>query len=643
MENLSFSISGPRAAQKPRNPELKPPFRRLRIYAFDPAASLDIQTAVINTATISLRWEELEPGPVGEYVEVIDVDPASGGFYPPVDLNETALLVQDGYPPSDGNPRFHQQMVYAVAMMTIRNFERALGRPVLWAPRPWDWETGEKIERYVQRLRIYPHALREANAYYSPRKAALLFGYFQASRRNAGRNLPGGTIFTCLSHDIVAHETTHAILDGMHRRFIEPSNPDTLAFHEAFADIVALFQHFTLPEAVRQQIAQLRGDLSQRSLLSGLAVQFGHAIGHYGALRDAIDAVDPETGMPDATAIDRATESHERGAILVAAVFDAFVSIYRSRVADLLRLTTGDGRRFPDRDLHPDLVARLTREATKSASHVLRMCIRAVDYLPPVDMTFGDYLRALITADYDLVTEDDRGYRLAIIEAFRRRGIFPRDCRSLSVDSLLWSVPENPIEIDWITDINFSQSLARKEIYERSAERCQSLAHWMRNNADISHETLREMGLWLRDDAPKTIRRARATETTGPGPAFEIHSVRLANRIGPDGEQERQLVIEITQERRGYRSADLQREVEERGRVKGVRADFVFRGGATLIVDLRTRALRYCIKKDIASDERLDEQRSYRFEADSETLGSTYFGDTNEAEPFAFVHRLGGC
>ncbi|WP_157467255.1 hypothetical protein [Edaphobacter aggregans] len=30
---------------------------------------------------------------------------------------------------------------------------------------------------------------------------------------NAGDNLPGGVIFNCLSHDVVAHETTHALLE----------------------------------------------------------------------------------------------------------------------------------------------------------------------------------------------------------------------------------------------------------------------------------------------------------------------------------------------------------------------------------------------------------------------------------------------
>src|SRR5436190_1942211 len=80
--------------------------------------------------------------------------------------------------PSESNPQFHQQMVYAVTMTTIRNFERALGRKVIWASRR---VLGLDYEEYVQRLRIYPHALREANAYYSPQKKALLFGYFSST------------------------------------------------------------------------------------------------------------------------------------------------------------------------------------------------------------------------------------------------------------------------------------------------------------------------------------------------------------------------------------------------------------------------------------------------------------------------------
>lgn len=168
---------------RPSDPHVRerPPYRKLRGYAFDPSLSVAIETADINDVIYKIRWEDDErqggkfgPGPVGEYVEVIDFDPTvgkNGTFYARVDLNDPYILANDGLPPSESNPQFHQQFVYAVSMLTIQNFERALGRPILWAPRLLD--DRKKYEEYVPRLRIYPHALREANAYYTPQKKAI--------------------------------------------------------------------------------------------------------------------------------------------------------------------------------------------------------------------------------------------------------------------------------------------------------------------------------------------------------------------------------------------------------------------------------------------------------------------------------------
>ena len=122
-------------------------------------------------------------------------------------------------------------------------------------------------------------------------------------------------------------------------------------------------------------------------------------------------------------------------------MFDAFLAIYRNRTRDLLRIATGGTGILPLGDIHPDLVERLAQEASKTARHLLLMCIRAIDYCPPVDVTYGDYMRAMITADFDLVPEDDRNYRVAIIEAFRAWGIYPEDVRTLSVESLRWKAP----------------------------------------------------------------------------------------------------------------------------------------------------------------------------------------------------------
>jgi hypothetical protein len=437
---------------QPKTPEAlaspSPTLRRLRVFSLDPSVDVQLEHSLISRSVLSVPWEPLTRGPVGEYLEVVDVDPSSGCVYDPIDLNDPSLLAQDGLSPSTGNPQFHQQMVYAVGMKTIANFEQVLGRKMMWAERRRDNAGGwvrELRDRYVHRLRIYPHALRDQNAYYSPAKAALLFGYFNAPATDPRDELPGGLVFTSLSHDIIAHEMTHAVLDGMHRRLLDFSNTDMVAFHEAFADIIAIFQHFTLPGLLLDQIQRTRGNLKYDSLLVRLASQFARSTGQGDALRNALGRVDRDgkREAPDPSALGRTFEPHARGAILVAAVFDAFVRMYENRVADLRRIATGGTGVLPDGDIHPDLARRFADEAVRLSQRVLNMSIRAVDYLPPVDVTFGDFLRALITADADFFPEDPRRYRLAFIEAFRDHGIYPLDVRALAEDALRWNVMDD--------------------------------------------------------------------------------------------------------------------------------------------------------------------------------------------------------
>jgi hypothetical protein len=642
-----------------RDTVVRPPFRRLRAFAFDPSLSRSIDTASINQVTIRIPWEDsLEAGPVDEYLEVVDVDPASKACYPPVDLNQPYLLAQDGLPPSESNPQFHQQMVYAVARTTIRHFEQALGRRALWSSRTYRDEVGNIQDEFVPRLRIYPHALREANAYYSPNKKALLFGYFPASTTDPGSNLPGGMVFTCLSHDIVAHETTHALLDGLHRRFIEPSNVDVWALHEAFADIVALFQHFSYPEVLQQQIARTRGDLQRQNLLAQLAQQFGQAIGHYGALRDSLGEIDPQTREwrprePDPQEIQHITEPHGRGAILVAAIFEAFLTIYKWRITDLLRIATGGSGVLPPGEIHPDLVGRLAQEAAKTSGHMLNLCIRALDYCPPVDVTFGDYLRALITADADLVADDRLNYRLAVIEAFRRRGIYPLDVRSLSEESLLWNAP-SPLEQEAFSKLfrgaaslrrlvpDWGLNTNRKGIFWQNKKNQAKFHDWL--TGPRSGDAVRAAGVVLEEDAPVGVYRARDGR-----PALEIHSVRPTRRVGPDGQTITDLVVEMTQRRRGYYDALVQDQVDS-GQMAPPEPDFIFRGGCTLLISLETGAVRYCIRKNVMSGHRLAAQRRFLTRQPDPSLRATYFGDPRQiyfgslgrdvaGEPLALLHR----
>lgn len=662
------------AASQQSSMHAPPPHRRLRAYTFDPSLSTQLDTALINETVLRVPWERLDPGPVGEYLEVVDYDPASGCFYRPVDLEDPHLLAQDGLPPSEGNPYFHQQMVYAVAMTTIHHFERALGRRALWAPYiNHDPKTGQLLghPKPVHRLRIYPHALREANAYYSPQKKALLFGYFPAILANPGENLPGGMVFTCLSHDVVAHETTHALLDGLHRYFGESTNPDVLAFHEAFADIVALFQHFTQPEALRDQIARTRGNLENQNLLGELAHQFGQAIGNHGALRDAIGKPDPVTGQwkpqaPDPDLYAKTPEPHARGALLVAAMFDAFLTVYKSRIADLLRIATGGTGELPAGSLHPDLVKRLAGEATDTAANILRMAIRALDYCPPVDITFGEYLRALITGDWELAPDDPHGYRIAVIEAFRRRGIYPREVRTLAADALLWQKPTGKLpdfadlirklKSGWTPETkNGFKPLARagdlptlewqtatgsREKIDRLNRHYQyAVWAWFKEQA-AACQIGDNLGLALCANAPTTI---YCSPKDGL-PALEVHSFRSARRPLQDGRTIVDLVIEMTQRRRGYLDAKVQKQVEDLkpDAQELPTPDFMLRGGCTLLIDGETGKVRYCILKSITSNSRLARQRAFVSGSEELSLRATYLHltpVTHVREPFALLHR----
>ncbi|MEP3331633.1 hypothetical protein [Sedimentitalea sp.] len=708
------------------------PPRRLRVFAFDPGTGNGYANRGIREMSISVPWE-MDPkqrdekffGPNGEYLQVVDYDPASGVFYEPINLNAPEVLYNEGLSPSAENPKFHQQMVYAVAMDTIALFEQALGRFVLWSPR--DFRNSEN-SAYVGQLRIYPHALREANAFYSPDKKALLFGYFSAGQ-SSGSALPNTTVFTCLSHDIIVHETCHAILDGMHPRFIESSNPDMRALHEAFSDIVAIFQHFSHPEVLEDQIARTRGDLERQSLLGALAQEFGEALGRGGALRDALGhVVDGEWQLhePDNRILKRLTGPHARGAVLVAAVFRAFLSIYRGRVADLFRIATNGRGILPDGEIDPDLVKRLASEAAKSARHVLRICIRGMDYVPPVNVDFGDYLRAIVTADHDLYPEDEHNYRRAIIEAFTAWGIAPEGMAVVAENNLLWpelreaaadlgtdvehlqdtfgklvSRPERILEdlrtrgnlndsagskviknLERIKDriedsmqrgmerrLKDSSGLRRDQVLQQNLlaaefENGREVAHWVRIfyaqlfwgliTQQTSNELMKVIGINLNAaEAPHTIDRSAANGL----PRVEVHSVRMARRIGKRGQMESEYVVELIQSRDGYFDPKVQELADKKETAKARKAwlasrpgaksenfkgDFVYRCGCTLLIDTRSFEIRRVIRTKYRADDDAGLNRLRRYLLQGESGPANAFDSPEDQDgdnAFAALHR----
>jgi hypothetical protein len=391
---------------------------------------------------------------------------------------------------------------------------------------------------------------------------------------------------------------------------------------------------------LRHQIAKTRGDLSSQNLLGQLAQEFGVAIGNYNSLRDALGKVNPDTGLwepqeADPRDYETVLEPHARGSILVAAVFGAFISIYQRRVADLLRIASGGTGVLASGALHPDLVNRLAMEAAKAAQHVLTMCIRALDYAPPVAMTFGDYLRALITADIDIVPDDDRGYRVAFIESFRRRGIYPHDVRNLAIESLRWpSAPDAESgfferiasEMRYVTD--------RKKLFVNRKTTFDEMALYRAKLNDYIFNTRRglkefEFYTGLSLDPANPVPDLQPSNESGR--LFEVATVVPAERVGPDGDLLNQLIVTITQARNVLLDP-----------VDPSAGKMIFRGGCTLLLDLDTHRLLYRVVKPINDDSRLDDQRRYMQENDSGTLRATYFASFKGkaiSQPFAQLHR----
>jgi subtilisin family serine protease len=642
----------------------KPLARRLQVYALDPSYAVEQSTASIATTELEIPWTaELSPGPVDDYLEVIDFDPGSRCFYPPVDLNDRNLLVQNGLRPSPSNPLFHQQMVYAVARKTIDIFERALGRRIFWTGPPLELKfralsknlTDDQLRRYsasadddvfVPRLRIYPHAMKQRNAYYSQRKGALLFGYFDSQDED---RFGCEVVYSCLSYDIVAHETTHAILDGINRTLIRPSNPDVLAFHEAFADIVALLSRFQMKNIVAGQIRATRGDLTSANILGQLGREFGKGAKLYQGLRMYIGrnmeefervtrsepisryATDDEVARavkdvesspayrrktvwqrttPDPRKLGQTPEAHERGAILVAAVYAALMSIYQSRASRLLRLANpGDGTCCCREDLSPELLDLLTDELTKTAAHVLNMCIRAIDYLPPTDITFGDYLRAILTADFDLVKNDRYNYRVAFIEAFRSWGVkVSDDIRNSSEESLLWPCA---VVDGYVQETNGLAELLAGFVqadFRFAADRQQSFRVTKLWKAKIRN--------WLNErfaERPGFDRLLGLDARTRP---FYVRALRRVERMGPHGRPLPQAMLQITQT---FKLED---------------GEYLTKG-SSLIVNTSTPGIDYVIQKGAPVSE-----MNVPIGLSEETLRSTYFGgDVTMSEPFAALHN----
>jgi hypothetical protein len=348
--------------------------------------------------------------------------------------------------------------------------------------------------------------------------------------------------------------------------------------------------------------------------MGGLARQFGQAIGGHGALRNAIGTKPDPAEYEDK----RSAGPHALGEVLVAAVFDAWLQVYEDRTADLVRLATGGTGVLPPGAIPQELALRLAEEAAKLAGHFLNICIRALDYCPPVDLTFGEYLRAMITADRDLVREDPRGYRVALVEGFRRRGILPAGVQTWSPEAMAWETPQSRDDLQPV-----AQALeAMGALWRLDGDRLEAWKASRRDAATLHrvltlprHAALRQ-ALGLLEVGATTSR----TGARGKAGRIEVHSVRPLRRVGPDGQVNVSMVIELTQPWTPRGSAER------------------FRGGCTIIWDRTARRIRYLIFKRVGHAARIEEGLHFRMALTGSTRSNYFRPALAEREPFALTH-----
>jgi hypothetical protein len=403
------------------------PTRKLTVFALDPSVT---SGGKILRTQIEIPNEYLEDGPRGYRAFIVDYDSSNDAFRRPKAIASLSKSVDGSSNDpfrnwSDaallGSPDFHAFMTYGIVMKTLSRFEYALGRRL-------GWSFGS------HQIQIAPHAFSDANAFYSDRAQGLFFGYFPS---NNGKD----TIFTCLSHEIVAHETTHALLDGLRERYMDPSSPQQAGFHEGFADIVALLSILSAQSIVEKVVdlglpgassgAIRRSSVTVESLrnsgLFGLAQQMGSELAgiHGQALRRSV-SLPPRKDYLTSGDCD---EPHTCGEIIVAAVLNAYLNIWVSRLKAL-----GNGVKL-DR-------ARASEEGAELADHLLNVCIRAIDYCPPTDIEFSDFASALLTVDAELNPADAKySLREHLLRAFLSYGIMPKSKGQAARQRGSWDPP----------------------------------------------------------------------------------------------------------------------------------------------------------------------------------------------------------
>ena len=352
---------------------------------------------------LGLEQEHFLDGPITPRLAIVDLDPDNEELQPPVPFD----------PPERGRPlgrylknpydiesdAFIAVSTFATVWRTIKLFEdqRTLGRQIAWgfgAPQ----------------LLVVPRAGWMENAYYERDSHSLQFFSFEANNK---------VVHTSLSRDIVAHETAHAIIDGIDPDLYDALDPQALALHEGIADLTAMLLAFDSRRLREAILNKTGGRIDKSNAFSSIGEQFGDAIaqgrkpGYLRNLRNhAKLPVDPDREDP---------EPHALSQVISGVLYELMVEMHNAFRVRYAR-ERFHGEELPASGLALAVAAGLFR----------RMVLRGLDYLPPGEVTFADFGRAILAADE--ASPGDRQWGERLRQMFVERRIV-RDVAELEVQT----------------------------------------------------------------------------------------------------------------------------------------------------------------------------------------------------------------
>lgn len=369
------------------------------------------------------REEFCLDGPVTRRVAVVHLDPETGGLRPGVRHQPPDGDRPGGYEVVDRDDFTADDFLcvnaFATVLGTLYLYEEAdaLGREIEWAFG-------------APQLLVVPRAGEWANAFYQRESHSLQLFEFPA--RSEGDGGEPRTVFTALSQDILAHETAHAVLDGIAPDLYDCLSPQSLAIHEAVADLTALLVAVRSRKLVLQLLDKTGGRLGGQQAFAQVAEEFGFERDLTGRSRHLRSLWNERNLCPDDDSLDELNranqasraEPHLLSEVLSGALYRVFVRLhdeYRSRYA-------ADFQDKPD----PEFSAS-GKALFAAREHFKRLVLRSLDYLPPGEVSFADYGRAILASDQASYAGDSTG-RDQLVEEFVRRCIVA-DAGELTVET----------------------------------------------------------------------------------------------------------------------------------------------------------------------------------------------------------------